>query len=100
MIKMVMNPGDEEQVYDLTETPDFLLLQFCESILRKQDLRNPEVQNMLGEIVDALRAKVDNKSKDGFGFLITVDRNELKGVIQAIDGLLMQIKEEQTHEPT
>ena len=91
MIKMVMDPGDNEEVYDLTETPDFLLVQFCESILRHQDVRNPDVQNILREFVDALRAKVDNNLKDAFACTITYSQNEIRGIINAIDGMLEKV---------
>ena len=91
MIKMVMDPGDNEEVYDLTETPDFLLVQFCESILRHQDVRNPDVQNILREFVDALRAKVDNNLKDAFACTITYSQNEIRGIINAVDGLLKKV---------
>jgi hypothetical protein len=94
MIKMVMNPGDEEQVYDLKETPSFLLVQFSESIIRHQDLRNPQTQNTLREFVDALKAKEDNSTKDGFTCSINIGRSELKEIITTIENLLERVSEE------
>jgi hypothetical protein len=90
MIQIVRNLGDDEEVYDLTETPDFLLVHFCEAILRHHDPRNPKVQNTLREFVDALRVKVDGNAKDAFTCTITYDREELNKIIETIDGLLAQ----------
>ena len=88
MIQMVMKSGDDEQVFDLAETPDFLLAQFFSSIIRHQDLRNPTVQNALKEIADAFRMKANNNIKDGFACSVTVDQSEIKYIIETIDEVL------------
>ena len=88
MIQMVMKSGDDEQVFDLAETPDFLLAQFFSSIIRHQDLRNPIVQNTLREIADAFRTKASNNINDGFACSITVDQSEIKQIIETIDDIL------------
>jgi len=88
MIQMVMKSGDDEQVFDLAETPDFLLAQFFSSIIRHQDLRNPIVQNMLKEIADAFRMKANNNIKDGFACSVIVEQSDINYILETIDEVL------------
>jgi hypothetical protein len=86
MLQMSMKSGDEEQVLDLTDVPEFVLAQFCDLILRKQDLRNPDVRKMLRETVDALKSKAEKEPVDP----VACERNSLKEGIADIEDLLKQ----------
>jgi hypothetical protein len=86
MLQMLMKSGDEEQVLDLVDVPEFVLAQFCDLILRKQDLRNPDVRKMLRETVDALKAKAEKEPVDPVAY----ERNSLKESIANIEDLLKQ----------
>jgi hypothetical protein len=90
MLKMVWNSGDEEQVIELTETPEFVLINFCDIIIRKQDLRNPDVRYMLRETVNALKVKAEGEP-DGY---TPFDRRGLKEHIAQIEDLLKKFEQE------
>jgi hypothetical protein len=84
---MVMNLGtDNEKIMDLVDTPEFVLVQFCDLIIRRRDLRNPETHNRLTETVKALKIKAQEEAS-GPG---TFDRYELKEYIAGIEDLLKQ----------
>jgi len=89
MLQMLMKSGDNEQVLDLVEVPEFVLLQFCDLILRKQDLSNPDVRYMLRETIGALKAKAEAPS-DPASFC----RTGLKEQVAQIEGLLEQFGNE------
>jgi hypothetical protein len=87
MVQMVMKAGDkDEQVMELVDTPEFVLVQFCDLIVRKRDIRNPDTHNTLRETVDALKIK-SNEEATGIG---QFNRYDLKKFIAQIDDLLNQ----------
>ena len=90
MLQMLMKSGDNEQVLDLAETPEFALVQFCDLILRKQDLRNPDARYILRETVSALKVKAEKEPSDPVAFY----RTDLKAQIAQIEGLLEQFDQE------
>ena len=90
MLQIACKSGDDEQILDLVDTPEFVLVQFCEAILRHQDLRNPDARRMLREIVNALKIKDDKEPVDH----ISYGRNNLKENIAYVEGLLRQYDEE------
>ena len=64
MLQMVMKSGDgEDVILDLVDTPDFVLIKMCDLMIRKQDLRHPDVQRGLKDISDAFKAKMADESK-------------------------------------
>ena len=87
MLQMRMNSGDDEQILDLVDVPEVVLVQFCDLLLRKQDLRNPDARYMLQEIVRALKAKVEEAPTDPADFY----RTDLKAQIAQIEDLLEQL---------
>jgi hypothetical protein len=90
MLQMVLKSGDEEQVLDLLEVPEFVLMQFCDSILRKQDLRNPVVRDMLRDLTNALKIKAEQEPVDR----VAIDRHSLKEQLTQIEGLLAKFDQE------
>jgi len=84
MLQMLLKSNDNEQVLDLAEVPEFVLVQFCDLILRKRDLSNPGARNMLREMVSALKSKADKEPYDPVAF----HRADLKAQITQIEGLL------------
>ena len=90
MLQVAMKSGDDEQILDLVDTPEIVLVQFCEAILRHQDLRNPDARYLLRETVKALKVKADKEPVDH----IVYDRNNLKENIAYVEGLLRQYDEE------
>jgi hypothetical protein len=87
---MSVKSGDDEQVLDLVEIPEFVLVQFCEMILRHQDMRNQDARYMLRETVNALNVK----AKEAAAGQDTYDRYSLKGAIARIEELLDQFDQE------
>jgi hypothetical protein len=90
MLKMVMKSGGKEQVLDLEDTPELVLIQFCNLILRHHDLRNPDSRTLLRETLNALKVKAELKSPEPY----TVSRETLKQDIAEIEDLLKQFDEE------
>jgi hypothetical protein len=90
MLQMMWKSGDTEQVLDLVGVPEFVLVQFCDVILRKQDLRNPDARYMLRETVNALKVKAEEAPVGPAAF----DRHSLKEQISRIEGLLVQFDQE------
>ena len=90
MLQMLWKSGDTEQVVDLVEVPEFVLVQFCDLILRKQDLRNPDARYMLRETVNALKVKAEEPPDGSAAF----ERHSLKEQIEQIEGLLDQFDQE------
>jgi hypothetical protein len=87
MFKMVLDHGGEdEEVMELVDTPEFVLVQYCGMILRHRDIRIPTFHNMLAEIIAALKVKAE-KEADGPG---TFSRYDLKEYIKDVEGLLIQ----------
>ena len=87
MLQMVMNKGtDNEEVMDLVDTPEFVLVQFCDLILRRRDIRNPETRQGVQEIVNALKVKAEGNSDEP----VTYNRYDLKNYITGIEDLLKQ----------
>ena len=84
MLKMMMESGDTKQLMALTEVPAFVLEQFCDLILRKQDLRNPDVRYMLRETVNALKVKAEEPPDGPVAF----ERHSLKEQLVYVEGLL------------
>ena len=89
MLQMVCKSGDEERVLDLVDTPEIVLVKFCESILRHQDLRNPDARRMLRETIGALKIKAEKEPVDH----VSYDRDNLKENISYVEGLLKQFDE-------
>jgi hypothetical protein len=90
MLQMSVKSGDGEQVLDLVEIPEFILVQFCEMILRHQDMRNQDARYMLRETVNALNVK----AKEAAAGQDAYDRYSLKGAIARIEELLDQFDQE------
>ena len=86
MLQMVMKAGEDEKVMDLVDTPEFVLRQSCDMILRHQDMRNPDAQRMVQDIISALKVKA-TKESDEPGAL---SRYNLKSYIMQVDDLLLQ----------
>ena len=85
-LKMIYKAGEnEEKVLELAETPEIVLLEFCDLIIRKQDLRNPDARNMLDENLNALRNKAE---KEPDGNYTPFSRQDLKEYIAQIDDFL------------
>jgi len=85
MLKMIKESGGEEQILDLVEAPEFILVQSCDLILRHRDLRNPDTQSFLQQVVDALKIKSEEKSRDlAFSF----SREDIKEYISGIEEVL------------
>ena len=96
-LQMLMKTGDkEETVLELTETPEFVLIQFCDVIIRKQDLRNPDTRYVLDETLNALRVKAE-REPDGY---TPFSRQDLKEFIAMIDELLKKSDQEQNGMPS
>jgi hypothetical protein len=87
---MVMGSGDEKQVLDLVDVPELVLVQFCDLILRKRDLRNPDTHKMLQEIVNALKVKAEKEPVDRIAY----ERCSLKESLAYIEDLLKQFDHE------
>ena len=90
MLQMVWKSDGDEQVLDLVDTPEFVLVQFCEMILRHRDLRNPDARRMLRETTAALKVKAEKEPVDNFAY----DRQILKENIAFVEGLLKQFDDE------
>jgi hypothetical protein len=88
-MQMVWKTGDEEQVLELVDTPELVLVQCCNSILRHQDLRNPDARHMLRETVNALKIKAGQEPDSP----IAMNRHELKKKLAEIEDLLKQFDE-------
>ncbi|MDR1687747.1 MAG: hypothetical protein LBS21_03940 [Clostridiales bacterium] len=90
MLKMVMDSDGEEQVMSLEDSPEIVLIDTCNLVLRHRDLRNPDNRNFLREILNALKVKAESKSTEPN----TVSREELKQNIAETEDLLKQFDEE------
>jgi len=91
MMQMVWNQGaDNEQVLDLVDVPEFVLVQFCDLILRRQDLRNPTVRDMLRDLASALKVKFEQKLVEQSMY----NQQDLKDSINQIEELLRQLEQE------
>jgi hypothetical protein len=88
-MQIVRKTGDEEQVLELVDTPEFVLVQFCNSILRHQDLRNPDARRILRETVDALKVKAGQEPDSS----AAMNRYELKDKLAEIEELLDKFDE-------
>ena len=65
MLQMKMKSGDNEEVIlDLVDTHEIVLKQFIDVTFRHQDMRNPDAQRMVRELLDALKTKVEKESAD------------------------------------
>ena|GEM_PF-3220553 len=96
-LQMVWKAGEkEEEILELTETPEFVLIQFCDIIIRKQDLRNPDARYMLDETVNALKVKAE---KEPYGYS-PFDRKGLKEYIAHIEDLLIKFDQQQSGIPS
>jgi len=84
MSQIVMNRGgDQEEIMDMVDAPEFVLVQMCDLTLRKQDMRNPDAQRMVREFVDALKVKAEKKAEPA-----DYNRDELKKYIECIEEVL------------
>jgi hypothetical protein len=86
MLQMKMVRGENEEIMDLVDTPEFVLVQFCDMVLKHQDMRNPEAQRLVRENIVALKIKAEKDSTD----LVSFDRHNLKRYISGIEELLEQ----------
>ena len=90
MLQMVVNAGkDNEQVMELVDTPEFVLVQFCNLILRHRDIRNPDVRYRVQETINALKIKAE-RTPDPDDEPVTFNRYDLKNYIKDIEDLLKQ----------
>ncbi len=83
-MQMVWKSGDKEQILELVDSPEVVLVQFCNSILRHQDLRNPDARHMLRETVNALKVKAEQEPDSP----LAMDRHDLKEKLAEIEELL------------
>ena len=90
MLQMLWKSGDTEKVVDLVEVPEFVLVQFCDVILRKQDLRNPEARYILRETANALKVKAEEPPDSPNAY----SRHSLKEYVAQIERLLDQFDSE------
>ena len=91
MLQMSVKSGDnDEQVLDLVDVPEFVLQQFCEVILRRWDLRNPDARYALREFVNALKIKAEEKPVDQ----VVSDPYSLKAQIAKMEELLDKFDQE------
>jgi hypothetical protein len=90
-MQMIWITGDEKRVLELVDTPELVLVQFCNSILRHQDLRNPDARRMLRETVDALKVKAGQEPDSP----LAMDRFELKEKLVEIEEALDKFDEKQ-----
>jgi len=87
MLQIVMNSGkDNEKVMDLLDTPEIVLVQFCDMTLRHRDLKNQDVRDTVQNIIDALKVKTEKDSIEPVAF----NRHDLKSYIKYIEDLLKQ----------
>ena len=89
MLQMLMKSGGNEQVLDLTEVPEFVLVQSCDTVLRHWDLRNPDARWHLAELIDALKVKAEEEPTGK----ATFDRYSLRKYVAQIEGLIEQFDE-------
>ena len=90
MLQMLMKSGDNERILNLVEVPEFVLVQFCDAILRKQDLRDPDARYMLRETINAIKVKAEEEPSERVAF----DRASLKAQVTQIESLLAQFDQE------
>jgi len=88
MIKMSMKSGGKEEILDLVDVPEFVLMQACDVIVRKQNLRDPDTMSLFRELTNALRAKLENGLDS-----VTVRGNITDFLIQA-DELIADLTKE------
>jgi hypothetical protein len=87
MMQIVMNADTEdEQVMDLVDTPEIVLIQFGDMIIRHRDLRNPDVRSRVQDIINALKAKA-GKSSGGY------NPYDTKSFIEQAEDILKQFAE-------
>ena len=84
MLKVVMDPGEDEQVLDLVDTPEIVLMDFCYMIMKYRDLSNPDVQKILREFLNALKVKSEAEPTDYYAY----DRRSMKEDIAEVEDLL------------
>ena len=77
---------EDEKVMDLADTSEFVLVEFCNMILRHRDIRNPEIRDRIQEIINALKVKSEKLS----GEPAASNRYNLKNYIMGIEDLLKQ----------
>ena len=82
MLQMAWKTDEDEKIMDLADTPEFVLVKFCDGILRHQDIRNPATQRTVQEIINALKVKLKEASAS--------DWYNLKSYITQVDDLLKQ----------
>ena len=87
MLQIVMNAGkDNEKIMDLVDTPEIVLVQFCDMTLKHRDLRNQDIRNTVQQIINALKVKAEKESTEPVVF----NRYDLKSYITDIEDLLKQ----------
>jgi len=63
-IKIIQNPGDDEKILDLEDTPEIVLIEFSTMIIRHRDLSDPYWQSVLREFNDAIKVKLEKMTDD------------------------------------
>ena len=90
MLQIVLNEGKEDkEVMDLVDTPEIVLVQFCDMILRHRDIRNPDVRQRVQEFINALKIKATKESAEPAAF----DRYSLKSYITGVEDLTAETYE-------
>ena len=94
MLQMLMRSGDDEQMLDLVDVPEFVLVQSCDTILRHWDLRNSDARLQLTELINALKVKAQEEPTGP----ATFNRYGLREYIARIECLIKQFGENHTEE--
>ena len=90
MLEILWKSGDTEKVIDLVEAPEYELVTFCDLIIRRRDLRNPDARYMLRGVANALKVKAEEPPDCPDAY----SRHGLKEYIARIEELLVQYESE------
>ena len=83
-IKILQSNGVDEEILDLKDAPEFVLVDFCYTVLRHHDLRDAGSQNLLRQLNQALKAKSEMGPADDNAS----DRRSISKAIEEIDSIL------------
>ena len=100
MLQIVEKTGDKEEVLDLVDTPEMILVQMCDVIMRKWYLKDPDTQRHLQDIAGALKTIASKEVKDGVcnGQSNLYNRDMLKKYAAAVEDVVKQVNEAQEEE--
>ena len=86
MTQIVWNPGPNEKVMELTDAPPFVLMHYCDFMIRRGDLGDPAIRRQLREFADALRAHAAGEPRN----LDITTRGEQEMVAAHVEKLLLK----------